>query len=200
MLKKHKITVTLHWASIERDVEDKAYRMVRLARLGVSDDDAADKIESELSLSSEDMALLRRAMAEGLAEVITTCRDYVWSKSHASDDLTLGEGDVVIRLMMPANFNLAGCHSIGQAIHSYIVAKAMCEWFRYSIPARWEEQQAICAAVRKEIKTIITARVRSMRGSDGLEVLTGAETDGGKTASKAPVYYDTNVETVGKTA
>ena len=34
MVRKHKITVTLSWQSIESDVENKAYRMARLAKLG----------------------------------------------------------------------------------------------------------------------------------------------------------------------
>ena len=29
-IKKHKITVTLDWASLNKDVQDKAYRMARL--------------------------------------------------------------------------------------------------------------------------------------------------------------------------
>lgn len=173
MLKKHRITVKLHWASIEKDVEDKAFRMARLAKLGVTDEDAADKLESELTLTSEDFAMLKRAMAEGLAEVATMCREYVWNKSHYSDDLTLAEGDVTIRLMMPVNFNLAGCLSIGHAIHAYIVAKAMYEWFRYTVPSRAEEQYAICTAARKEIRTIINARVRTARSGQSLTVIVG---------------------------
>lgn len=198
MLKKHRITITLLWAAIERDVEDKAYRMARLAKLGIDDEDKADKLESELTLTSEDMALLKRAMAEGLGEVVTTCRDYVWSKSHKGSNQTVGEEDVVLTLMMPVNFNLAGVYSLGQAIHAYIVAKAMLEWFRYTMPSRFEEQQAVCLAARKEIRTIINARVRSQRGNKGLLVLTGAdgENDGGtENAVDGAVYYKTTVET-----
>lgn len=198
MLKKHRITVTLYWTAIERDVEDKAYRMARLAKLGIDDEDKADKLESELSLTSEDMALLKRAMAEGLAEVVTTCRDYVWSKSHNGSNQTVGEEDVVLTLMMPVNFNLACVYSIGQAIHAYIVAKAMLEWFRYTVPSRFVEQQAICLAARKEIRTIINARVRSQRSGKGLLVLTGDESDtdsGTEGETDGIVYYKTTVDT-----
>lgn len=177
MLKKHRITIRLYWASLEKDVQDKAYRMARLAKLSVEDEDAADKLESELTLTAEDMAILKRAMAEGLAEVVTMCREYVWSKSHFSDDLTLGEDDVIIRLMMPVNFNLAGCLSIGHAIHAYIVAKAMFEWFRYTVPSRADEQAALCTAARKEIRTIINARVRAARKAQSLTVIVGDDND-----------------------
>jgi len=187
MLKKHRITIKLRWSSIEKDVEDKAFRMARLAKLGIENEDAADKMESELTLTAEDTSILKRAMAEGLAEVVTMCREYVWSKRHTSDDLTLGESDINIILMMPANFNLAGCLSIGHAIHAYIVAKALQEWFRYTVPGRAEEQAALCVAARREIRTIINARVRTARSGQSLTVLVGDDGDDGD-----GVYYDDN--------
>jgi len=172
-MKKHRITITLNWASINKDVQDKAYRMARLVKLGVENEAAADKLESELTLTDEDMSLLKRALTQGLAEVVTMCRDYVWSKSHLSDNSIIKEDNVKILLMMPVNFNLAGCESIGHAIHQYIVGKAMLEWFRYTVPTRSAEQAEICVAARKEIETIINARVRSMRQGESLEVIVG---------------------------
>lgn len=170
-MKKHRITVLLHWASLNKDVQDKAYRMARLSKLSVEDEAAADKLESEVTLTDEDMSLLRRAMTEGLAEVVTMCREYVWSKSHTSDDSIIQEADVTMLLMMPATFNLAGCESLGHAIHAYIVGKAMLEWFRYTAPKRYEEQAAVCVAARKEIETILHARVRTMRSGESLTVI-----------------------------
>lgn len=171
MMKKHRITVTLNWDSLNKDVQDKAYRMALLAKLGVEDEAAADKLESELTLTDEDMSLLRRAMTIGLSEVVTMCRKYVWNKSHTSDNYIIKEDNVTLILMMPVNFNLAGCKSIGQAIHAYIVGKAMLEWFRYTVPSRAAEQAELCTAARKEILTIINTRVRSMRSGESLEVI-----------------------------
>lgn len=173
MLKKHRINVTLDWASLTKDVQDKAYRMVRLAKLGVQDDTAADRLESELTLDEEDMSLLRRAMTTALGEVVTMCREYVWNKSHSSTDYVIKEENVTMTLMMPLNFNLAGCLNLGIAMHAYIVGKAMLEWFRYTAPTRAEEQTAVCAQAQKEIKTILSSRVRMMRSGESLEVIVG---------------------------
>lgn len=170
-MKKHRITITLNWESLNKDVQDKAYRMARLAKLGIENEAAADKLESELTLTDEDMSLLKRAMTQGLAEVVTMCREYVWNKSHTSDNKIIQATDVTITLMMPVSFNLAGCESIGHAIHSYIVGKAMLEWFRYTVPSRAAEQAEICAAAKKEIETIINARVRAMRSGESLTVI-----------------------------
>ena len=85
MIKKHKITVRLDWMSINKDVQDKAFRMARLAKLGVENPAAAYRLESEITLNEEDMSLLRRAMSQGLAEVVTMCSQYVWDTSHTSD-------------------------------------------------------------------------------------------------------------------
>lgn len=191
-MKKHRITIRLNWASLNKDVQDKAYRMARLAKLGAEDSAAADRLESELTLTDEDMSLLRRAMTQGLAEVITMCREYVWSKSHTSNDYIISEDDVRITLMMPVNFNLAGCESIGHAIHAYIVGKAMLEWFRYTVPARAAEQQEICAAARKEIETIINARVRAMRGGESLTVIVGDDTE----TKVEMLYYEAVEDTI----
>jgi len=191
-MKKHRITITLDWASLNKDVQDKAYRMARLAKLGVEDEAAADKLESELTLTDDDMSLLKRAMTQGLAEVVTMCREYVWNKSHAADNRIIKGDDLTITLMMPANFNLAGCESIGHAIHAYIVGKAMLEWFRYTVPARAAEQQTICDAARKEIETIINARVRALRGGQSIEVIVGDSTD----AKVEMLYYEVIEDTI----
>jgi len=170
-MKKHRINVLLDWQSIDKDVQDKAYRMTRLTKLGVQDETQADKVEHELTLSDEDMNMLRRALTQGLAEVITMCREYVWSKSHSSDNYIFKEENITIVLMMPLNYNLAGNLSLGKMIHKYIVGTAMLEWFRYTVPARAAEQQTICDQARKEILTIINARVRSMRDGESLTVI-----------------------------
>jgi len=175
-MRKHRITVKLNWASLNRDVRDKAFRMVRLSKLSVEDETAADKAESELTLTDDDMHMLRRAMTQGLAEVITMCHDYVWSQKHTSDNYIMSGNNATITLMMPFNFNLAGCESLGHAVHAYIVAKALLEWFRYTAPARAAEQQDICAAARSEILTIIHARAKVMRSGESLTVIIGNDT------------------------
>lgn len=172
-IKKHKITVTLDWASLNKDVQDKAYRMARLAKLGVADQAAADRLESEISLGDEDMSLLKRAMAHGLAEVVTMCGEYVWNTSHTSDNYIIKDDDVTLTLMMPVNFNLAGCESLGQMIHAYIVAKAMSEWFRYTVPSRVEEQTVLCENARKEIQKILNARVKMLADVRTIETIVG---------------------------
>ena len=171
MIKKHKITVRLDWMSINKDVQDKAFRMARLAKLGVENPAAADRLESEITLNEEDMSLLRRAMSQGLAEVVTMCSQYVWDTSHTSDNYIIDGKDMTITLMMPMNFNLAGCESLGQMIHAYIVAKAMTEWFRYTVPERVAEQQALQDTARREIRKIISARVKTLTKAKNMEIL-----------------------------
>lgn len=172
-IKKHKIIVILDWASLNKDVQDKAYRMARYAKLGVADQVAADRLESEISLGDEDMSLLKRAMAQGLAEVVTMCGEYVWNTSHTSDNYIINDKNVTLTLMMPVNFNLAGCESLGQMIHAYIVAKAMTEWYRYTVPARVEEQMLLCENARREIQKILGARVRMLSNVRTIEIIVG---------------------------
>lgn len=172
-IRKHKITVNLDWASINKDVQDKAFRMARLAKLGVADTMAGDRVESEITLTEEDMSLLRRAMSQALAEVVTMCAEYVWSTSHTSDNYIMADKTVTLTLMMPMNFNLAGCESLGLMVHAYIVAKALTEWFRYTVPARAAEQQELCQKAEKEIIKIVNARVRVTPGVKAVEIIVG---------------------------
>lgn len=188
-MKKHRITVKLSWDALNKDVRDRAYRVIRLAKLSLltklSTDDStlADRLENELTLTDDDMPMLRRAMTEGMSEVVTLCRNYVWGRSHTSDNYCIGADDITLTLMMPLNFNLAGCESLGNAIHAYIVSKAMLEWFRCADPSRFfstsakgtvvSEQQETCELARQEITTIINARVRAVRSSESLLVVTG---------------------------
>lgn len=188
-MKKHRITVKLSWAALNKDVRDRASRFIRLAKLSLltklstDDDTLADRLESELTLTDDDMPLLRRAMTEGMSEVITLCSDYVWGRSHTSDNYSIGADDITLTLMMPLNFNLAGCESLGNAIHAYMVSKAMLEWLRCADPSRFlstsakgtvvSEQQEACALALQEIATIINARVRAIRSGECLLVVTG---------------------------
>lgn len=188
MIKKHKITVLLDWASLNKDVQDKAYRMARLAKLGVADQVAADRLESEISLGDEDMSLLKRAMAQGLAEVVTMCGEYVWNTSHTSDNYIINDKNVTLTLMMPVNFNLAGCESLGQMIHAYIVAKAMTEWYRYTVPARVEEQMLLCENARREIQKILGARVRMLTNVRTIGIIVGND----EKPTVTMLYYEDN--------
>lgn len=174
-IKKHKIIITLDWASINKDVQDKAYRMARLAKLGVENPAAADKFESEISLTEEDMSLLRRAMTQAFAEIITMANQYVWSTSHISDNYLIQDDNLTIILMMPLNFNLAGTESLGQMIHAYIVAKAMLEWFRYTVPSRAQEQQLLADNAKAEILKILSARVRLLTKARTIELIVGPQ-------------------------
>lgn len=188
-MKKHRITVKLSWAALNKDVRDRASRFIRLAKLSLltklstDDDTLADRLESELTLTDDDMPLLRRAMTEGMSEVITLCSDYVRGRSHTSDNYSIGADEITLTLMMPLNFNLAGCESLGNAIHAYMVSKAMLEWLRCADPSRFlstsakgtvvSEQQEACALALQEIATIINARVRAIRSGECLLVVTG---------------------------
>lgn len=190
-IKKHKVQVVLDWASINKDVQDKAYRMARLAKLSIENPIAADKLESEITLNDEDMSLLRRAMTQGLAEIVTMCGEYIWNKSHVSDNYIIDSSNVTLTLMMPLNFNLAGCNSLGQMFHAYIVAKAMTEWYRYTNPTRVQEQQVLCEAARQEIMKIINARVRMLGGVKSVDVIVG-ETE----KPKVTMLYVTDNENI----
>jgi len=183
MLKRHRITITLKWASIFKDITDKAYRMARLTKLGIDlstesgQSAISQKIEGEISLSDEDMSLLKRAMREGLAEVVTMCDEYVWHKGHVSNDLNVkSDTDVTIVLMMPLNYNLAGNLSIGTQIHAYIVAKALGAWYTYTALTDKQvnglnEQKELMQNARYNILDILAKRVRPVREGEGLTVI-----------------------------
>lgn len=164
-IERHKITITIDWSSLERDVTDKAARMALLSRLSASSEETGELLESELSLQDSDMDLLKRAMTQAFAEVVTMCREYMWGRSHASDNGIISDDTITLTLMMPPSWNLAGTESIGAMIHAYVVAKAMQEWYRYTAPSRWSEQQAEALLVRSEIGKILRARVRGVSSS-----------------------------------
>ena len=58
-------------------------------------------------------------------------------------------------------------------IHAYIVAKAMTEWYRYTVPTRVEEQLLLCENARREIRKILGARVRMLANVRAIEIIIG---------------------------
>lgn len=155
-IRKHKITVKIDWRSLESDVQGKVY-----------------KAGKQLGADAEDAALLRRAMTDGVAEVVAMCGKYMWSKQHQSDNYLLDDDTVTITLMMPMNFNLAGCASLGRMMHSYITAKAMTEWSKFFKPDMAEMHQAQQANARAEITRLLGSRVKMMRNVNEMVISVG---------------------------
>lgn len=184
---KHKITVTINWDAINKDINDKAFRMIKLQKLSAPKD--GDVIEGELSLTDDDMAMLRRAMSQALAEVVNICKSYVLSTDHTSNNYNIAAGNITLTLVMPLSWNLAGCYSLGQMMHSYIVSKALCEWFRYTAPDRMKEQAELYMSASKEIKDIINARTRPIAGGQQLDLIVGESTTD-EPCIKPPVDFE----------
>lgn len=174
----HKITVKIDWETLWKDVQDKAYRMARLNKLAITDDAAAEKFESEVQLTDSDNDLLRRAMTQGLAEIVTMCRDYLWGDYHGSDNYLVRAGDITLVLMMPSNYNLAvGSEALGQLMHAYMVGKGLLEWFRYTAPSRFAEQQALCEEARNELRKALNSRQRLKANAGEVIIKDGGMSD-----------------------
>lgn len=171
MISKHKITVILNWIALEKDIRDKIYKSAKTARISTKDTVEADTIENIVSLKEEDTYMLKRSMTQSLSDVITMCGRYIWEKEHTADNNLMADGDIDITLMMPLNFNLAGCRSLGQAIHAYITSKTLSEWYRYTLPSKAEEHNALSELAKMEIKKILSARIKLDSTRESKEII-----------------------------
>ncbi len=141
---------------LDNDIRNKAYRLGRMS-----------------DIDTEDTGLLRRAMTEGVAEVVSMCGKYLWSKSHSSNNYLLDDCDMTIVLMMPMNFNLAGCASLGRMIHAYITAKVLADWCRYFSPNNMVTQQQLQEDARNRIRTILNGRTKVVRNVNEMVIVVG---------------------------
>lgn len=131
-MQKHKVTITLKWNSIMRDVKDKTSRISRLIKLGVNDEINSSIYEQELTLTLDDINIIKRAMVEAFSDVVAMCHEYLWHTTHTSDNLTFSDDeDIALTLIMPTNYNLAGNLALGRMMHKYIVASALKVWLNY---------------------------------------------------------------------
>lgn len=156
MIRKHKITIKIDWPMLENDIKDKAYH------LGMRSDN-----------NTEDNAMIERSVTEGVAEVISMCGKYIWSKNHDSNNYLLDDDTITIVLMMPMNFNLAGCAGLGRMMHAYVTAKALTDWCRYFSPEHVQIQQQVQENARTEIKNILNSRTKVIRGANEIVIVVG---------------------------
>lgn len=164
-MRKHKITINIDMSLLSRDVQDKASRLMKIIR--------SSKNGAVTSDITEDADLISRAISYAVSEIMSMCKEYIWSNQHTTSNKMLNNGNIKMILIMPLSFNLAGCTPLGQMIHAYIVARALSEWLRYTSPELMEPQMSICLDTSRSITNILNDRVPRYRVGQDIELIVG---------------------------
>lgn len=105
-MRKHKITINIDMSLLSRDVQDKASRLMTIIR--------SSKNSVGTSDITEDTDLISRAISYAASEIMSMCKEYIWSNQHTTSNKMLNSGNIKMILIMPLSFNLAGCTPLGQ--------------------------------------------------------------------------------------
>lgn len=164
-MRKHRITITIDMSLLSREVQDKASRLMTIIR--------SSKNSAETSDITENTDLMSRAISYAASEIMSMCKEYIWSDQHTTSNKMLNSGNIKMILIMPLCFNLAGCTPLGQMMHAYIVARALSEWLRYTSPELMEPQMSICLETSRNITNILNDRVPRYRVGQDVELIVG---------------------------
>ena len=175
-LKKHRITLTIEFESIYRDIYDKTLKLAKLQRLASEDADAGDELEAELQIEpSDDSNLLRGEMTTSLAFIGVMLSPWVWEKGHEADARIIKEEEVTIIMNAPLNFDLALRTPLARLIKTYIVNRTLGAWCQLTNPNRAAEYMTLAQEAEKGIKAIKSKRVRPLRNGTEVHIIVDSD-------------------------
>lgn len=126
------ITITLHHSDLLYDIENTTF-LVGLNRSTGDNFEQVSNIQNTGEGGDRDMMM--RSIGDAFSEVKRNVNRFIDdSVTNSSANTLLTKGTFSVVLTMPGVFNQASVDSITSAMHDYIVAHALIDWFSAVLP------------------------------------------------------------------
>lgn len=132
-----RITITLKLSELLYDIQDKSWHAGRTKQ---------DKVLGSLVQATDDaesLNLLKRFVITATGEVRAALSEWGVLGASSVNNVLIKGGEDVIGLDMPTNYNDGATDGLVGAIHNYIVASALAQWYESTDPqavAMWTAQ------------------------------------------------------------
>ncbi len=119
------------------------------------------------SADEENREKILRSIKRAFAEVQTELGEYLNENgTETSNRHYDGSTDLVLNLVMPSNFNEAATTGVGEAVHAYLTASAIADWYTVTNKADAEQYYALAAKHMELIRQTVSKRSRPIRPAD----------------------------------
>ena len=124
---KTPITIRIRMDYLLFDIMNDTFLRGRSLRNRENHKEVATMIANE---DPENLDKLLRSIKHGFAEVMGALAEYLAENGSTTDNERIDpDTNLVLPLMMPANFNTTATPAIGEAVHDFLKNLAIAEWY-----------------------------------------------------------------------
>ncbi len=128
---KKNLTITEEIKELIYDIQNKAYLTGQAREADGKSYQAASNMQA--SDDEENSYQIRRSLANAFSSLKSQLGEYLYEDRSTSNNRMQAEiensGQLVLEFKLPSNYNNASADSLGNGIHSYLVASALADWF-----------------------------------------------------------------------
>lgn len=166
MENKKEITVRLEVKELVFDIQNKTYLTGRSRE---ADNTKGYEAASHIQVSDDDenSYQIRRSISNAFCDLKTELAEYLNEEATTTDNLVKSEIDddatLIIKFLMPSNFNQAAADNLGAAIHRYIVCRAIADWYTITNKADTTDYTAMTDVALESARRALYKRRRPSR-------------------------------------
>lgn len=166
MENKKEITVRLEVKELVFDIQNKTYLTGRSRE---ADNTKGYEAASHIQVSDDDenSYQIRRSISNAFCNLKTELAEYLNDDATSTDNLVKSEIDsdtaLVLKFMMPSNYNQAAEDNLGASLHQYIVCRAIADWYTITNKADTADYTALTDAALESARRAIYKRRRPSR-------------------------------------
>lgn len=157
-MSKKNITITLSRSELLYDIKDKTHLV------GRGKDDARKGYHVTATDDEHRLALIRRSMGTAFGDLRAAVSEFApIGGTVSSNGLAPAEGDVMLTLQLPTNYNDGVTDGLTAAMHRYIINRALGEWFAVTDTTGADAWMKAAANDLLEVRRLVLTRKRPSR-------------------------------------
>lgn len=157
-----KISISISIPEIVYDVQNKTYLTGKSRAQGANHREVALMQAND---DDENINQILRSIQSGLSNVRLELGEWIESDGGAAGNTALPDrnSDISLEVHVPGNYNLAMTQPLTDAIHQYLVAYCVAEWFTITNKADAGEYETLAETARQTVSRALSERRRPRR-------------------------------------
>lgn len=160
---KNEVKITIHLSEVIYDIQNKTYISGEVAG---GNGESAEKVSMQ-QVDSEEWSnnQIIRSIGNAFSRIQSSISEY-WGMSSADETNTQmqhGASGLVIKLLMPMNYNATTLRDVTQAIHQTLVYQAIYDWYMLVSPSGADVWKEMADSQIGRIRLLLSRRLRPSR-------------------------------------
>lgn len=160
---KNEVKITIHLSEVIYDIQNKTYISGEVAGCN---GESAEKVSMQ-QVDSEEWSnnQIIRSIGNAFSRIQSSISEY-WGMSSADETNTQMQyraSGLVIKLLMPMNYNATTLRDVTQAIHQTLVYQAIYDWYMLVSPSGADVWKEMADSQIGRIRLLLSRRLRPSR-------------------------------------